>query len=211
MDVSVTGIQQGLYPTYGLSGGTRNVSNAQNADSVNKQGGVSAGTDGKAGGVTADNAGTTPQTNADKAREIQIQVQRLKQREQAVKAHEQAHTSVGGQYAGAPTYEYTRGPDGKNYISGGEVPIDVSKEKEPDATVRKMRQVRAAALAPADPSPQDQAIAAKATNIESKAQQELITKQFDQRQKQKDSYMMLQGIGSSETKQDVGSNVSIYV
>ncbi|MBF0336446.1 MAG: hypothetical protein HQL05_01305 [Nitrospirae bacterium] len=215
MDVSATGIQQGLYPTYGLSGSTRasgNGSNAQEADGVNRQGGVNTGTDGKAGGVTANNAKTTPQTNADKAkeREIQIQVQKLKQREQAVKAHEQAHASVGGQYTGAPTYEYTRGPDGKNYISGGEVPIDVSKEKEPDATIRKMRQVRAAALAPADPSPQDQAIAAKATNIESKAQQELITKQFDQRQKQMESYMMFQGIGNSEAKQDVGSNVSIY-
>ncbi|MBF0316671.1 MAG: hypothetical protein HQL04_00725 [Nitrospirae bacterium] len=219
MDVSITGIRQGLYQGYGVSGGlsgsargSGNGANSNEADGVNPQGRVNDGT--KAGGVTGDNAKTTSRSNADEAkeREIQLQVRKLKQREQAVKAHEQAHASVGGQYAGSPTYEYTKGPDGKSYISGGEVPIDVSKEKEPDATIRKMRQVRAAALAPADPSPQDQSIAAKATKLESNAQQELVTKQFDQRPKQKDSYLMFQGIDSSGVKpSEAGSNVSIYV
>ncbi|KJU81680.1 hypothetical protein MBAV_006127 [Candidatus Magnetobacterium bavaricum] len=219
MDVSVTGIRQGLYPGYGVSGGFSgsarglgNGTNGNESDGVNKQDGVNDGT--KTGAVTGDNVKTTSKSNTDEAkeREIQLKIQKLKQREQDVKAHEQAHASVGGQYAGSPTYEYTKGPDGKRYISGGEVPIDVSKEKEPGATIRKMRQVRAAALAPADPSPQDQSIAAKATKLESSAQQELVTKQFDQRQKQKDSYLMFQGIGSSGTKSsEVGSHVSIYV
>ncbi|MBF0344092.1 MAG: hypothetical protein HQL06_07660 [Nitrospirae bacterium] len=201
MEISATGIQQNIYPAYGVTGNDKTSNNTKNNNETN----------GIKENSNTDSSKSKNSVEQSKARDIEIQVQRLKQREQAVKIHEQAHETVGGQYAGVPSYEFTKGPDGKRYISGGEVPIDVSREKEPDATIRKMRQVRAAALAPADPSPQDHAIAAKATQIESSAQQELTSKQNDYREKQKDSYLMFQGISSSDNKQEKGSNISLYV
>lgn len=91
------------------------------------------------------------------------EIEQLKARDQEVRTHEQAHATTGGQYAGSPQYEYTTGPDNKRYITGGEVSIDVSEAKSPEETLRKMEQVRAAALAPAEPSSQDLKVAAEAS------------------------------------------------
>ncbi len=112
------------------------------------------------------------QNNLDKEK-IRLVIQKLKLREKQVIAHEMAHKAVGGRYTGAVYYIYTRGPDGKYYITGGEVSIDVSEEPYPEDTIRKMQIVRAAALAPVDPSPQDLQVAQIATIKEIKARQEL--------------------------------------
>lgn len=103
----------------------------------------------------------------------QQQVQKLKQIDANVRQHEAAHQAAGGSHAGGASFTYTRGPDGKNYATAGEVPIDVSAESEPADTVAKMEQVKAAALAPADPSPQDMRVAAQADAAKLKAQAEL--------------------------------------
>lgn len=105
----------------------------------------------------------------------QQQIQQLKSRDQEVKAHEQAHAAVGGRYAGAPSYSYELGPDGKQYAVGGEVQIDISPiPGDPQATVQKMQQVRAAALAPAEPSAADRRIAAEASQRQIQAQAEVV-------------------------------------
>lgn len=105
----------------------------------------------------------------------QQQIQQLKSRDQEVKTHEQAHAAVGGRYAGAPSYSYELGPDGKQYAVGGEVQIDISPVPgDPQATVQKMQQVRAAALAPAEPSAADRRIAAEAMQRQIQAQAELV-------------------------------------
>lgn len=102
------------------------------------------------------------------------QIKELKARDTEVRIHEQTHAAVGGQYAGSPSYEYQRGPDGTNYAVGGEVQIDVAEiEGDPQATIEKMQTVRAAALAPAEPSGADRAIAADATQKLAAAQAEL--------------------------------------
>ncbi len=104
------------------------------------------------------------------------QIKELKARDTEVRTHEQAHAAVGGQYAGSPSYEYQRGPDGTNYAVGGEVPIDVGViNGDPQATIDKMQTVRAAALAPAEPSGPDRAIAADATQKIAAAQAELAS------------------------------------
>lgn len=103
----------------------------------------------------------------------QKEVEELKQRDKEVRTHEQAHASVGGQYAGSPSYEFETGPDGQRYAVGGEVSIDVSKEPEPEETLRKMQQVRAAALAPAEPSPQDLRVASEAQQKATEARQQM--------------------------------------
>lgn len=98
----------------------------------------------------------------------------LKRRDTEVRAHEQAHLSAAGQYAaGGASFSYATGPDGKRYASGGEVPIDIGKEKTPEATIQKMRTVRRAALAPANPSSTDRSIAAQASAQEAQAMKEL--------------------------------------
>lgn len=93
----------------------------------------------------------------------QKMVRDLKARDAEVRRHEQAHAAVGGQYAGSPTYTYQTGPDGQQYAIGGAVSIDVSPvEGDPDATINKMDVVKAAALAPAEPSSADRQVAALA-------------------------------------------------
>lgn len=102
------------------------------------------------------------------------QLTELKARDREVRAHEAAHQAAGGRYSGAISYAYERGPDGAQYAVGGEVSIDTSPvEGDPQATVEKMRTVRSAALAPAEPSPQDRAVAAQAMQIMLQAQSDL--------------------------------------
>ncbi|WP_169570047.1 putative metalloprotease CJM1_0395 family protein [Sneathiella limimaris] len=102
------------------------------------------------------------------------QVEDLKARDREVRAHEQAHAAVGGQYAGSPTYEYQTGPDRVRYAVGGEVKIDVAPVPgDPSATITKMDIVIKAALAPAEPSSQDRKVAATASKQRAEAQAEL--------------------------------------
>lgn len=102
------------------------------------------------------------------------QVDELKARDREVRQHEQAHKTVGGPYAGAVSYETVTGPDGRDYAVAGEVQIDVSPvSNNPEATMRKMEIVERAALAPAEPSPQDRAVAAQARAIKIQAQSEM--------------------------------------
>ena len=89
-----------------------------------------------------------------------------------MKAHEAAHKAAGGQYAGAVSYQYQVGPDGRSYVVGGEVQIDLSTGKTPEETISKMQTVIRAALAPGDPSGQDRSVAAQAASIMAQAQQE---------------------------------------
>jgi len=107
------------------------------------------------------------------------EVERLAQRDREVRNHEQAHAAVGGQHAGPPQYRYERGPDGRLYAVEGEVSIDVSPVPgNPEATLRKMEQVRRAALAPAQPSAQDRRIAALADRRAAEARREIAERAF---------------------------------
>ena len=107
------------------------------------------------------------------------EVEKLKKIDREVRAHEAAHKAAGGSLVtGGASYTYTTGPDGKRYVTGGEVNIDISYDlDDPQGTIDKMRQVRRAALAPSDPSAQDRAVAAKASQIEARARAELTKEQ----------------------------------
>jgi hypothetical protein len=125
----------------------------------------------------------------DKKQEVEQvelkQIKELKARDTEVRNHEQAHAAVGGKYAGSPSYDYQRGPDGNNYAVGGEVPIDVAViANDPQATIDKMQQVKAAALAPAEPSSADRSIAADATQKIAAAQADLATESIKQEDKE---------------------------
>lgn len=98
----------------------------------------------------------------------------LKTRHNEVNIHEQAHAAVGGQYASSPSYSYQTGPDGVKYAVSGEVSIDTSAiEGDPEATLKKAQQVKAAALAPAQPSAQDIKVAAEADQMATQARSEI--------------------------------------
>ena len=115
------------------------------------------------------------QGKAELSEEDLIEIEDLKQRDDEVRRHEQAHKAAAGQYAkGAPKYDYVRGPDGQRYAEGGEVRIDTSPvADDPEATIRKMQQVQQAAQAPKDPSSTDRQVAADAAKAEAEARAEL--------------------------------------
>ncbi|WP_457644251.1 putative metalloprotease CJM1_0395 family protein [Persephonella sp.] len=117
-------------------------------------------------------------SNLEKIKQQQI-INQLKITEQKVKAHEMAHKIAGGDLTGPVQYKYTKGPDGKLYITGGEVPIRIKEGKTPEETIQIAQKIKKAALAPANPSPQDRAVAAKASILEMKARMELSKYQND--------------------------------
>lgn len=132
----------------------------------------------------------------------QQQVQQLKQRDAEVRRHEQAHVSAAGGYArGGANFTYTTGPDGKRYATGGEVSIDTSPERTPQATIAKMETIKHAALAPAQPSSQDRAVYAQAARAETKARQDLAEQQVEKLKAQDtDQSALGRANGTAETK-----------
>ena len=129
---------------------------------------------GKSAAETADdkteNSGSRGELSVDEQR----QLDQLVATDRKVRSHEMAHVSAGGELVkGGASFDYQTGPDGKRYAVGGEVSIDTSKGRTPEETIPKAQKIRAAALAPADPSPQDNRVAALATQMEMQAYQEL--------------------------------------
>lgn len=120
-------------------------------------------------------------SNSDKqlTEEEQKQIDELKSRDREVKTHEQAHIAAGGSYVlGGASYDYQTGPDGKQYAVGGSVNIDTAPVKgDPEATIAKAQVVIKAALAPAEPSGQDQKVASAARQMISEAKKELTSQQ----------------------------------
>ncbi len=108
-------------------------------------------------------------------------ISELKQRDAEVRAHEAAHlAAAGGIATGGASFDYQQGPDGVRYAIGGEVKIDASAVPgDPAATLRKADTIRRAALAPAEPSGQDQQVAASASAMAAQAQAELLQKNRD--------------------------------
>ena len=102
------------------------------------------------------------------------QVQELKARDREVRAHEAAHLAAAGSLATGVSFTYQRGPDGVQYAVGGEVGIDTSAVAgDPEATLAKAQRIRAAALAPAEPSAQDLRVAAQAAQLAIQARAEI--------------------------------------
>lgn len=104
----------------------------------------------------------------------QAAIKQLAERDREVRAHEMAHLVAGsGLVTSGASYSYKVGPDGKRYAIGGEVGIDISPGRTPEETLRKAQQINAAALAPAEPSPQDRQVAAHAQRMAAQARAEM--------------------------------------
>ncbi|MGQ4880124.1 putative metalloprotease CJM1_0395 family protein [Billgrantia sp. LNSP4103-1] len=147
---------------------TRALGEADKSDSANAAGEEAA--DGKVA-----KADTAQKPNGETLSEQELQqLEQMKTTDRDVRQHELAHQIAGGQYTGAASFQYERGPDGKRYAVAGEVPVDYGPVPgDPRATIGKMQQVISAALAPADPSPKDHQVAAQARQYLLTAQLEL--------------------------------------
>jgi hypothetical protein len=119
--------------------------------------------------------GREAEQKGESSAEVVNELAQLKARDSQVRAHEAAHIAAGGRYiTGGASYIYQEGPDGGEYAVGGEVGIDTSSVPgNPEETAQKMRIVRAAALAPSDPSAADLSVAAAAAEAESAALAEI--------------------------------------
>ena len=119
----------------------------------------------------------------------QAELIKLRNRDREVRAHEHAHLSAaGGLATGGATFSFQSGPDGKLYAVGGEVSLDTSPvPNDPEATIQKAKQIRAAALAPANPSAQDRAVAASAAVLEAQARREIQTEKKEESSQLEDS------------------------
>ena len=131
-------------------------------------------------GETKEGSSLSEQNNltSDTARQeqqVQQVINQLKARDTEVRAHEMAHLAAAGSYArGGMSFTYQTGPDGKRYAIGGEVGIDTSPVSgDPEATLQKAMVIQRAALAPAEPSAQDQKVAQSAIKMMAQARMEI--------------------------------------
>lgn len=141
--------------------------------------------------------------------EHQREINALKNRDREVRAHEAAHKAAAGSLGkGGASFSYTRGPDGKLYAVGGEVSIDTSPVAgDPQATLQKANQIRAAALAPAQPSAQDRAVAAQAGIMAAEARAELAEERKEEtKQQTSDNEDSRNNSSAAEKYQTVANN-----
>lgn len=127
-------------------------------------------------------------------------IDQLKQTDREVRQHELAHQVAGGAYTGSAQYQYEIGPDGQRYAVAGEVSVDYGPVTgDPRATIEKMNVVISAALAPAEPSPADYQIAAR-------ARQYLLTAQLELSQQQTDAASL---IGEAAANDDESADAGV--
>ena len=128
--------------------------------------------------------GSTEDKKAEQAQKLQDDsvLRQLRARDREVRAHEAAHAAVGGSLVrGGPSFTFQNGPDGRSYAIGGEVQLDVSPvANDPQATLNKASQIRAAALAPANPSSQDMRVAANANQLAARARVDLAVQRREE-------------------------------
>jgi len=139
---------------------------------------------------------------AQQEQQVQQVISQLKARDTEVRAHEMAHLSAAGSYArGGMSFTYQTGPDGKKYAIGGEVGIDTSPVSgDPEATLQKAMVIQRAALAPAEPSAQDQKVAQAANQMMAQARADIASQAMEEQR-------AVQEEGDSEDLSDMGSQM----
>jgi len=102
------------------------------------------------------------------------------------------------------SFTYQTGPDGRQYAIGGEVGIDTSPiTGDPEATMQKAMVVQRAALAPAEPSAQDQKVAQAAQQMMTQARVELSMQSAEARNSTENEQNDDMQSGSSLNKDDL--------
>ena len=98
-------------------------------------------------------------------------VDKLQIRDREVKAHEMAHgTDPNLIKIGSTQFDYTIGPDGKAYATGGKVTLSTGNPSSPEDAAIKAQALKKASMAPGTPSPQDFQALNAAISMEAEAQ-----------------------------------------
>jgi len=92
----------------------------------------------------------SPDSNKQKA------IEQLKSRDKEVRTHEASHsTNPELIKIGSAQFDYTIGPDGKAYATGGRVTLSTGNSKTPEEALSKAEALKKASMAPGEPSSQD--------------------------------------------------------
>lgn len=162
---------QTISPSIEVSGKAENIDDAIEGEEQSKTNPLEP----QSSSPTAQQSQHNEQPHSEYSEEELALIDSLQLRDTEVETHERAHAAVGGQHAGSPSYSYKTGPDGVKYAVSGEVSIDTSRVAgDPQATLQKAKQIKAAALAPAEPSSQDRKVAAKADQMATQARNEIL-------------------------------------
>ena len=132
------------------------------------------------------------------SKEEQRIVSELQAADTNVRAHEAAHMAAGGGLTSPASYTYERGPDNKMYAVAGEVGISTGEGNTPQESLNKAQTIRRAALAPADPSPQDLKVAAQAASMEMSARAQIMQEKMAQNSQNTNNSNETSGDGSTE-------------
>ena len=105
------------------------------------------------------------------------------------------------------SFTYQRGPDGVQYAVGGEVGIDTSPVAgDPEATLAKAQRIRAAALAPAEPSAQDLRVAAQAAQLAVQARAEIGQQQRAESEETSEAIEEVRDSAASDSTEETGDS-----
>lgn len=129
--------------------------------------------------------------DSDKQRVIED----LKKRDRDVREHESAHASDPRLVKiGSAQYDYTIGPDGKAYATGGRVTLSTGTSRTPEEAIDKAEALKRASMAPGEPSSKD----FQAMNAASAMEFEAMNRIYSDRGKRADSTMaILKGMNFS--------------
>jgi hypothetical protein len=129
----------------------------------------------------------SPDSNKQKA------VEQLKSRDKEVRAHEAAHsTNPELIKIGSSQFDYTIGPDGKAYATGGKVTLSTGNSRTPEEALSKAEALKKAAMAPGEPSSQDFQTLNAAVAMEFEARNQIYS---DRKKIDNGSLSLLKGAG----------------
>jgi hypothetical protein len=105
---------------------------------------------------------------------------KLQVRDREVKAHEMSHgTDPNLIKIGAAQFDYTIGPDGRAYATGGKVTLSTGNPSSPEDALAKAESLKKASMAPGAPSPQDFQALNAAIAMEVEAQNNIYSNNKD--------------------------------
>lgn len=136
------------------------------------------------------NSNTINDEEQDLTLKEKLDIKNLQQMERNIQQHENEHMRVARDLAvGAPSFKYTKGPDGNMYADEGEVEINASfnSNSKPEEIIEKAMKIERAALAPSDPSPKDIQTAMRARIISYRAKRKLQREQINEMMASKES------------------------
>lgn len=93
--------------------------------------------------------------------------------EKSIINHEKMHMMIGGNLAGSPSFIYTTGPDGRRYVSGGQVNLKMPSGGTLTSLLRNLKRIKSAATAVSNPSAADISTASSAATLEASVNREI--------------------------------------